>query len=137
VQFRASLSRALLALALACGSAAALAQTKIHWYGHAALSIETPSGAVLLIDPWLGAPSNPDKESLAKLKRVDYILLTHGHWDHIQDAVEIGKKTGATLIAPYGLQFNMKSYFGYPEKQATAATGGSVVEMKPGETRNF
>jgi L-ascorbate metabolism protein UlaG (beta-lactamase superfamily) len=126
VQIRVLLSRALLALALACGSAAALAQTKIHWYGHAALRIETPSGAVLLIDPWLGAPTNPDKDSLAKLTRVDYILVTHGHWDHIQDAVEIGKKTGAILVAPYGLQFNMKSYLGYPEKQATLATGGNV-----------
>jgi len=126
VQFRILLSRALLAFALACGATMAFAQTKIHWYGHAALSIETPSGAVLLIDPWLSAPTNPDKESLAKLTRVDYILLTHGHWDHIMDAVEIGKKTGAVLIAPYGLQFNMKSVLGYPEKQATLATGGNV-----------
>ena len=33
------------------------------------------------------------------------------------------KKTGAILVAPYGLQFNMKSVYGYPEKQATVATG--------------
>jgi L-ascorbate metabolism protein UlaG (beta-lactamase superfamily) len=40
--------------------------------------------------------------------------------------VEIGRKTGAILVAPYGLQFNMKSVHGYPEKQATLATGGNV-----------
>lgn len=115
-----------LALLLLCAAGIAHAQTKIHWYGHAAVKIETPTGGVILVDPWLGAPTNPDKDSLAKLGRVDYILLTHGHWDHIKDAVEIGKKTGAILVAPYGLQFNMKSVHGYPEKQATLVTGGNV-----------
>jgi L-ascorbate metabolism protein UlaG (beta-lactamase superfamily) len=121
------LTRRLLAvLFLTLASGAALAQTKIHWYGQAAFRIETPSGGVILIDPWLTVPTNPDKESIAKLGRVDYILITHGHWDHVGDAVEIGKKTGAILVAPYGLQFNLKSVMGYPEAQATAATGGNV-----------
>jgi len=113
-------------LALAGATLGAQAQTKIHWYGHAAIRIETPTGGVILVDPWLTAPTNPDKDSVAKIGRVDYILLTHGHWDHIKDAVEIGKKTGAILVAPYGLSFNMKSVMGYPEKQATLATGGNV-----------
>jgi L-ascorbate metabolism protein UlaG (beta-lactamase superfamily) len=106
--------------------AAAAQSTKVLWYGQAAFRIETPSGGVILIDPWLKAPTNPDKESVEKLTRVDYILITHGHWDHVGDAVEIGKKTGAILVAPYGLQFAMKSVLGYPEKQATLATGGNV-----------
>jgi len=118
--------RLLLAFFLVGGALIAEAQTKVHWYGHAALRIETPTGGVILVDPWLGAPSNPDKDSLAKIGRVDYILVTHGHWDHMKDVVEIGKKTGAVLVAPYGLQFNFKSLLGYPEKQATLATGGNV-----------
>src|SRR5574341_1110718 len=100
--------------------------TKVHWYGQAAFRIETPSGGVILIDPWLRVPTNPDKESGEKLGRVDYILITHGHWDHIGDAIEIGKKTGAVLVAPYGLQFNLKSVLGYPEAQATLGNGGEV-----------
>lgn len=116
---------ALLALAL-LGASAAQAETKIHWYGQAAFRIDTPSGGVILIDPWLKVPTNPDKTSIDKLGRVDYILVTHGHWDHVGDAVEIAKKTGAVLIASYGLQFNMKSVLGYPEAQATLATGGNV-----------
>jgi len=95
---------ALLAAALSSAATAAQAATKIHWYGQAAFRIETPSGGVILIDPWLKVPTNPDKESIAQLTRVDYILITHGHWDHIGDAIEIAKKTGATLVAPYGLQ---------------------------------
>jgi len=118
--------RFLLAAVLALTGVAAFAQTKVHWYGQAAFRIETPSGGVILIDPWLKVPTNPDKASIEKLGRVDYILITHGHWDHIGEAIEIGKKTGAVLIAPYGLQYHMKSVLGYPEKQATLATGGNV-----------
>jgi len=105
---------------------AAKGQTKLHWYGQAAWKIETPSGGVILIDPWLTVPTNPDKNSIAELGKVDYILVTHGHRDHVGEAVEIAKKTGAILVAPYGLQMNMVSMLGYPEKQATAATGGNV-----------
>jgi len=120
------MKRLLLGAVLSLAGLSAFAQTKVHWYGQAAFRIETPSGGVLLIDPWLKVPTNPDKASIEKLGRVDYILVTHGHWDHIGDAVEIGKKTGATLIAPYGLQFAIKQQLGYPEKQATLATGGNV-----------
>lgn len=47
------MKRLLVAAALALASAAAFAQTKVHWYGQAAFRIETPSGGVILIDPWL------------------------------------------------------------------------------------
>lgn len=105
---------------------AAPGETKVTWYGHASFKIETPSGGVILIDPWLTAPSNPDKNTLANIGKVDYILLTHGHVDHVGQTVEIGKKTGAVLVAPYGLQFNLKSVLGYPEDLATIATGGNI-----------
>jgi L-ascorbate metabolism protein UlaG (beta-lactamase superfamily) len=118
---------ALLATALVALTAiAAQAATKVYFYGHVAFRIETPSGGVILIDPWLTAPTNPEKDSVAKLGKVDYIFLTHDHRDHVGESVEIAKKTGAVLAAPYGLSFNMKSVLGYPEKQATTATAGNV-----------
>lgn len=124
---RRTLRTLLLALVMLVATAAvAQAATKIRWYGQSAFGIETPTGGIILIDPWLTVPTNPDKNALAKLGRVDYILLTHGHADHVGNAVEIAKKTGALLVAPYGLLFNMKSILGYPEKQATTATGGNV-----------
>src|ERR1700745_8850 len=64
---------------------------KLTWLGHPAFRITTPSGNVILIDPWI--QSNPmTPEALKKIDRVDTMLITHGHFDHIADAVEIGKK---------------------------------------------
>src|SRR5690349_13722202 len=78
-------------------------ETKLKWFGHAAFSITTPKGKVLLIDPWLRNPANPEakdgKDPLSAVSKVDYILITHGHRDHVGDAVEIARKTGAALIA--------------------------------------
>ena len=50
----------LLALVLALGSGAQAQQTEIKWFGHAAFSITTPKGKVLIIDPWLKNPVNPE-----------------------------------------------------------------------------
>ncbi len=116
------------ALALfAITATVAQAETKIRWYGHAGLRIETAAGAVILIDPWLKNPANPEKEALEKIGRVDYILVTHGHGDHASNVIDIAKKTGAIVVAPYALLFNLKSIGGLPDSQANVfATGGNV-----------
>ncbi|MEW6735100.1 MAG: metal-dependent hydrolase [Acidobacteriota bacterium] len=97
-------------------------ETKIKWFGHAAFSITTPNGKVLLIDPWLKNPTNPEakdgKDPLAEVSKVDYILLTHGHRDHVGDAVEIAKKTGALLISNPELAANLVKLVDFPKKQA-------------------
>jgi L-ascorbate metabolism protein UlaG (beta-lactamase superfamily) len=97
-------------------------QTKLRWFGHAAFSITTPNGNVLLIDPWLSNPSNPEvkdgRDPLAAISRVDYILLTHGHRDHVGDAIEIAKKTGALLISNPELAGNLVKLSEFPGKQA-------------------
>jgi len=101
--------------------------TQLTWYGHAAFKLVTPAGNVLLIDPWLTNPTfDRGNEELAALKRVDLILLTHGHGDHVGNAVEIGKRTGAKLVSNYDLNAAMISVFGYPEKHAGNDTTGHL-----------
>jgi L-ascorbate metabolism protein UlaG (beta-lactamase superfamily) len=96
--------------------------TKIKWYGHAAFSVTTPKGKVLLIDPWLSNPKNPDaangKDPLAALGKVDYILLTHGHRDHVGEAAQIARQTGAILICTPELAGNLVKLADFPAKSA-------------------
>src|SRR6185436_11981649 len=112
----------LVTLLLAFATQASAQETKLKWFGHAAFSITTPSGKVLLIDPWIKNPSNPEakdnKDPLVALTRVDYILITHGHRDHVGDAVEIAQKTGAVLICNPELAANLVKLADFPSKQA-------------------
>jgi len=116
-------------LTIGAANQASAQETKLTWFGHAAFSITTSKGKVLLIDPWLRNPSNPDvkdgKDPLAAVTRADYILITHGHRDHVGDAVEIAKKTGATLIANPELSGNLVKLVDFPAKQ----TGTYIMQM--------
>ena len=115
-------------------------ETRIKWFGHAAFSITTPNGKVLLIDPWLNNPSNPEakdgKDPLSAITRVDYILLTHGHRDHVGDAVAIARKSGAPLICNPELAGNLVKLADFPAKQAEtdAIMGiGGEIQIADGE----
>ena len=71
--------------------------TKITWLGHATFLVET-GGRRLLIDPWvMNNPACPDE--FKDLGNLDAILITHAHYDHIGDAVEIGRNTDAPLVS--------------------------------------
>jgi L-ascorbate metabolism protein UlaG (beta-lactamase superfamily) len=72
--------------------------TRVRWLGHACLLIET-NGANILLDPFL--TGNPAAAARADEVPADFILVSHGHGDHVGDAFEIARRTGATVIANY------------------------------------
>ncbi|HXP45726.1 MAG TPA: metal-dependent hydrolase, partial [Terriglobales bacterium] len=75
---------------------------KLTWLGHSTYRIETPAGTTVLVDPWvMGNPMCPESEK--KIKKVDVMLCTHGHFDHIGDAVAIAKQHNPTVVGIYEL----------------------------------
>lgn len=100
--------------------------TQLLWYGQSAFKLTTPSGKILLVDPWLENPLNPSgKADVAALKQVDFILITHGHFDHLGNAVEIAKKTNAKLVSTYDLGQAIVTAGGYPKNLVTFETQGN------------
>ncbi len=68
----------------------------LTWLGHAAFALEV-SGLHVLVDPFLG--DNPLASVKPEALPADFILVSHGHGDHVGDALAIAKRTGATLIS--------------------------------------
>jgi len=76
---------------------------QIIWLGHGSFRIEI-GGEGLLIDPWInGNPMMEGQDADAALKGATQILVTHGHFDHTNDIVEISQKTGAPVSAIFEL----------------------------------
>src|SRR5271157_6096992 len=64
---------------------------QLTWLGHSTFRIQTPEGKTLYVDPWIaGNPACPASEK--NVKKADVLICTHGHGDHIGDAVDVGKK---------------------------------------------
>lgn len=75
--------------------------TTATWWGHAAFVIVTPAGTTIAIDPWLENPNAP--KSATQPATLDAILVTHGHSDHVGNAAQLAKKTGAQVISSFEL----------------------------------
>lgn len=70
---------------------------KITYHGHSVVAIETKLGIKILIDPFING--NPLCDIQSEKVEADYILVTHGHNDHLGDAVEIAKRCGSTIVS--------------------------------------
>jgi L-ascorbate metabolism protein UlaG (beta-lactamase superfamily) len=75
---------------------------KITWLGHSTFLFETPGGKKVIIDPWItGNPKTP--ASHKTFEKIDVILCTHGHSDHIGDVADLVKKHGPVVVGIYEL----------------------------------
>ena len=124
----------MIALILAFASLTSAATTKLTWHGHAAFEVVTPSGQVLFIDPWLSNPQNPVKDMAASVKRADYLLVTHGHNDHVGDAVTLATRLRSKLVASADLSRAMITHLKFPKELATdLGNPGGELQIAAGE----
>ena len=70
---------------------------RITWLGHATFKITSPNGKVVMIDPWVNNPVCPAEQK--NIDKVDLMLVSHGHFDHVADAVSIAKATKPQVAA--------------------------------------
>ncbi|GIV98362.1 MAG: UPF0173 metal-dependent hydrolase [Herpetosiphonaceae bacterium] len=77
---------------------------KITWLGHGTFFFETPGGKRLLLDPWINNnPSFPKGWEDRLKSQIDAILLTHGHFDHIGDLVDVARATAAPIVCIFDM----------------------------------
>jgi L-ascorbate metabolism protein UlaG (beta-lactamase superfamily) len=75
---------------------------RLTWHGHSTFTLVTDGGRRIMFDPFLD--DNPKSDiGAGDVEALDYILCSHGHFDHFADAVELAKRTGATIVGTFEL----------------------------------
>ncbi len=127
-------------LVLACagmGGAVAKEQGKItvQWFGQSAFKITTVTGKVILIDPYLTKnPKTPlQHKNLIALGKVDLVLVTHAHGDHVGDGPELARMHNAPLYGPAGLNDTLTALGLLPKELSPRFNKGGVIQpLGPG-----
>jgi len=102
-----------------------MASFSFTWLGHATFLFQSPGGKRIVLDPWMtGNPSSP--ESAKKLGELDLILVTHGHSDHVGDAVPLARSSGAHVVAPFELSVWLQ---GKGLKNVTGMNPGGTLQL--------
>lgn len=104
------------------------APISVTWLGHAAFEIVSPKGTRLLIDPFLkDNPETPEGAKDTHRYKPDAILVTHSHFDHLGDTIEIATLSGAPVISVFELVKSLN----LPDKQSMGGNIGG--EFKVGD----
>jgi L-ascorbate metabolism protein UlaG (beta-lactamase superfamily) len=123
------------AVAWALGPAGAQqGKIEVHWLGQAATKITSVTGKVIVIDPFLTQnPKTPAQyKNLDALGKIDLLIVTHAHGDHIGDAPELAKKHNAPIIAPAGLNQSLLTLGVLPANLVPRMNkGGTITPLGP------
>ena len=98
----------------------------LTWLGHASFRLDTDGGKRIYIDPFLGGPTCPDDER--EPERVDAIGLTHGHGDHVGDAIALQAKFGCPVFGMVELIGWLQAN-GVPDDRGIAFNKGGTIEV--------
>jgi L-ascorbate metabolism protein UlaG (beta-lactamase superfamily) len=98
--------------------------TTITWYGHSCIRIDTAGGVAVVIDPWFANPRSPI--AVDAVDRCDVLLVTHGHFDHMGEAVALAARLKPTIPCVH----EMSLWFGGQLPDA----GDRIIGMNKGGT---
>lgn len=119
---------------VATATATAAATTEVLWLGQAAFKITTPGGKVIVTDPWLR--TNPLTPAAYKqpdaFSRIDVLLVSHGHFDHIADAPALAQRHNVPLRAPGDLNQTLTTLGVLPANLLPRMNKGGTIEPAPG-----
>jgi L-ascorbate metabolism protein UlaG (beta-lactamase superfamily) len=102
--------------------------TRLTWLGHSSFRLDTPAGQRLYIDPFLtGNPSCPDSE--LEPERIDAILVTHGHDDHVGDTVRLVRRFACPVIAQVELRHWIAAQLDIEVDMSQALNKGGSIEV--------
>jgi L-ascorbate metabolism protein UlaG (beta-lactamase superfamily) len=121
-------------LLAAFGAAAQGGKTEVLWLGQATVRITTPGGKVIVVDPWLRTnPKTPASfKNLEALGKVDLVLVTHAHFDHVADAPDLARMHKIPMYGPAGLNQTIATLGILPVEQAPRfGKGGTIMPFGP------
>jgi L-ascorbate metabolism protein UlaG (beta-lactamase superfamily) len=100
------------------------AEVSFTWIGHGTWKVRSAKGKTIYIDPWV--MNNPvATEALKKVEKCDLMLITHGHFDHVHDALEIAKATRPKIVT----NFEIGAWLG-----SKGVDGDSIIGINTGGT---
>ncbi|MDB5486238.1 MAG: metal-dependent hydrolase, partial [Tardiphaga sp.] len=119
---------------LNAGVAHADGKIELLWYGQSAFKLTTPGGKIIMIDPWITANpvTPPELKDLDKLGKVDLILVTHAHGDHLGNAMEISKKNNVPMWGPAGMNQFLATLGLMPASLVPRMNKSGTIEPFPG-----
>jgi L-ascorbate metabolism protein UlaG (beta-lactamase superfamily) len=107
---------------------------EVWWLGQSAMRITTVTGKVIMIDPWLttNPKTPPQYKNLDALGKIDILLVTHAHGDHLGDGVALAKKNNAPLWGPAGLDQQLQTLGALSPELAPRMNKSGTITPFPG-----
>jgi L-ascorbate metabolism protein UlaG (beta-lactamase superfamily) len=115
-------------------TAATAPKVEVTWLGQSAFKIVSPGGKVIVTDPWLRTNplTPPEYKRLENFGRIDVLLVSHGHFDHIADAPALAQMYNTPLRAPGDLNNALMTLGVLPAPLLPRMNKGGVFEPAPG-----